>query len=56
MQKSYINSLYNLIENDKNVISCLSDSGTDYDEMIAREFPNQVINFGISENNKVYTK
>ena len=53
MQKSYINSLYNLIENDKNVISCLSDSGTDYDEMIAREFPNQVINFGISENNKV---
>ncbi len=53
MQKSYINSLYQLLKKDKNVISCLSDSGTDYDEMIAREFPNQVINFGISENNKV---
>ena len=53
MQKPYINSLYKLLQKDKNVISCLSDSGTDYDEMIAREFPNQVINFGISENNKV---
>ena len=53
MQKAYINSLYKLLKKDKNVISCLSDSGTDYDEMIAREFPKQVINFGISENNKV---
>ena len=53
MQKAYINSLYKLLQKDKNVISCLSDSGIDYDEMIAREFPNQVINFGISENNKV---
>ena len=53
MQNKYISSIYNLIKKDKNVISCLSDSGTDYDEMIAREYPNQVINFGISENNKV---
>lgn len=53
MQKAYINSLYKLLQKDKNVISCLSDSGTDYDEMIAREFPKQVVNFGISENNKV---
>lgn len=53
MQKAYINALYELISQDKNVISCLSDSGTDYDELIAREFPNQCFNFGISENNKV---
>lgn len=53
MQKSYINALYELIKEDSNVISCLSDSGTDYDEIIAREFPNQCLNFGISENNKV---
>lgn len=53
MQKAYINSLYKLLQKDKNVISCLSDSGTDYDEMIAREFSKQVVNFGISENNKV---
>ncbi len=53
MQKAYINALYELICKDKNVISCLSDSGTDYDELIAREFPDQCLNFGISENNKV---
>lgn len=53
MQKAYIKSLYNILKEDKRVISCLSDSGTDYDEMIAREFPDQCINFGISENNKV---
>lgn len=53
MQRTYVMSLYNLIKKDKNVISCLSDSGTDYDELIAREFPKQIINFGISENNKV---
>ncbi len=53
MQKAYVNALYELISKDKNVISCLSDSGTDYDELIAREFPDQCINFGISENNKV---
>lgn len=53
MQKAYINALYELIKQDRNVISCLSDSGTDYDELITREFPDQCINFGISENNKV---
>lgn len=53
MQKTYVTTLYNLIKKDKNVISCLSDSGTEYDEMIFREYPNQCINFGISENNKV---
>lgn len=53
MQRTYVTTLYNLMKKDKNVISCLSDSGTDYDEIIARELPNQCINFGISENNKV---
>lgn len=53
MQKAYITALYNILKEDKNVISCLSDSGTDYDELIAREFPDQCINFGLSENNKV---
>ncbi|MEE1280757.1 MAG: transketolase C-terminal domain-containing protein [Acutalibacteraceae bacterium] len=53
MQRAYVKALYEIIKQDSNVISCLSDSGTDYDELIAREFPNQVVNFGISENNKV---
>lgn len=53
MQKTYVSTLYKFMKQDKNVISCLSDSGTDYDEIIARELPLQVINYGISENNKV---
>lgn len=53
MQKAYAAALYELIRGDRRVISCLSDSGTDYDALIAREFPEQVINFGISENNQV---
>lgn len=53
MQRAYVMALYEIIKQDKSVISCLSDSGTDYDELIAREFPNQVVNFGISENNQV---
>ncbi|MGN0366674.1 MAG: transketolase family protein [Suilimivivens sp.] len=50
---AYINALYELMQMDKNVCSLLSDSGTEYDEMMFREFPNQCFNFGIAEENKV---
>lgn len=53
MQKAYINALYTLAEKDKNVLSLLSDSGTSYDELFARDFPNQCFNFGICEENKI---
>lgn len=53
MQKAYVSALYALLKRDSNVISCLSDSGTDYDDLIAREFPDRVVNFGISENNQL---
>lgn len=53
MQKSYINALYELMKKDSNVCSLLSDSGTEYDEIMFREFPNQCFNFGIAEENKV---
>lgn len=53
MQKAYINALYALAQRDRNVVSLLSDSGTDYDELFARDFPDQCFNFGISEENKV---
>ena len=53
MQRAYINSLYQLIQEDKDVISVLSDSGTDYDEMLKREFPEQCINLGIAEENLI---
>jgi transketolase len=38
---------------DKRVCSLLSDSGTDYDVMMARDMPNQCYNFGIAEQNKI---
>lgn len=53
MQKAYIMALYELMKNDKNLISVLSDSGTEYDDLLKREFPNQCINLGIAEENLV---
>jgi transketolase len=53
MQKAYISALYELMQKDKNVVSLLSDSGTDYDVMLSKEFPSQCYNFGIAEQNKV---
>ena len=53
MQKAYISALYSLMQSDKRVVSLLSDSGTDYDEMMARDMPGQCYNFGISEQNKL---
>lgn len=53
MQKAYITALYELMQKDRNVVSLLSDSGTDYDTMLACEFPSQCFNFGIAEQNKV---
>ena len=38
---------------DRRVVSLLSDSGTEYDGILARELPKQCFNFGISEQNQV---
>lgn len=53
MQKAYITALYELMQKDRQVCSLLSDSGTEYDEMMFREFPAQCFNFGIAEEHKV---
>jgi transketolase len=53
VQKAYITALYDIMLKDKNVLSLLSDSGTDYDIMMARDLPAQCFNFGIAEQNKV---
>ncbi len=53
MQRAYINALYDLMQKDNRVVSLLSDSGTDYDVMLEREFPSRCFNFGIAEQNKV---
>jgi len=53
MQKAYITSLYEIMKQDRRVLSLLSDSGTDYDVMMARDLPAQCFNFGIAEQHKV---
>ena len=53
MNSAYIGKLMELAEKDPNVIHLLADSGTGYDEMFKRNFPNQMYNFGIGEENMV---
>ena len=42
-----------LAEKDARVVHLLADSGTGYDEMFRRNFPSQMYNFGIAEENMV---
>lgn len=53
MQKAYITALYELACKDSRVVSVIADSGTEYDEFVFRELPQQCINFGIAEENMV---
>ena len=53
MQSAYIGKLMQLAEKDHNILHILADSGTGYDEMFRRNFPDQIYNFGISEENMV---
>ncbi len=53
MNSAYIGKLMELAEIDHNVLHLLADSGTGYDEMFRKNFPNQIFNFGIGEENMV---
>lgn len=53
MQKAYIRTLYQIMKTDSRVVSLLSDSGTDYDIIMASEIPTQCFNFGIAEQNQL---
>jgi transketolase len=53
MQRAYISALCDLAEKDRNVLSLLADSGTGYDELFRRYFPEQMLDFGIAEENMV---
>ena len=53
MQKSYITKLMEIAQKDKNVLHLLADSGTGYDELFVHNFPDQIYNFGIAEENMV---
>ncbi len=53
MNSAYIGKLMELAELDHDVLHLLADSGTGYDEMFRRVFPDQIFNFGIGEENMV---
>lgn len=53
MQRAYIGKLMELAEKDSNIIQILADSGTNLDETFKRNFPEQILNFGIAEQNTV---
>ena len=53
MQRAYISKLMELAEADHSVLHILADSGTGYDEMFRMNFPEQIYNFGIAEENMV---
>lgn len=53
MNSSYIGKLMELAEKDQDVLHLLADSGTGYDEMFRRNYPDQIFNFGIGEENMV---
>lgn len=49
MQRAYIGKLMEMAEADANVLHLVADSGTGFDEMFRRNFPKQMMNFGIAE-------
>jgi len=53
MQKAYLQTLTELAEGDRNVLSLIGDSGTGYDELFRRDFPGQFFDFGIAEEHMV---
>lgn len=53
MQSAYIGKLMELAEKDHDVLHILADSGTGFDEMFRHNFPDQIYNFGIGEENMV---
>ena len=53
MNSAYIGKLMEIAEKDHNVAHLLADSGTGFDEMFKRNFPDQIYNFGIAEQNMV---
>ncbi|MCH5291195.1 MAG: hypothetical protein J1D88_05460 [Treponema sp.] len=53
MQRAYISALLELAEKDNRVFHILADSGTGFDELFRRNFPDRMLNFGIAEENMV---
>jgi len=53
MRNAYIRALYELAENNKNILSLVADNGAIVYDKFRESFPEQFINFGISEANMI---
>lgn len=53
MQKAYLKKLYEIAEHNRNVLLLLADSGSGYEALFQRYLPNQIMDFGIAEENMV---
>ena len=53
MNSAYIGKLMELAEKDSRIVHLLADSGTGFDEIFRKSFPDQIYNFGIAEENMV---
>jgi len=53
MRNAYIKAVYDLAAGDKNVLALVADNGAIIFDDFRRDFPEQFINFGISEANMV---
>lgn len=53
MQKAYINTMYQLMSKNPDVMLLMADSGTAYDKMLMEDFPKQYVNVGIAEENLI---
>lgn len=53
MNRAYIGKIMELADKDKKVCHLVADSGTGLDEAFKMNFPKQMYNFGIAENNMI---
>ncbi len=53
MRNAYISALYDLARNDKHILALVADNGAIVYDKFRQDFPEQFINFGISEANMV---
>ena len=53
MRNAYLETLYDLANNDKNIFAIISDNGAIVYDQYRKQFPEQYINAGISEANMV---
>lgn len=53
MRNAYLSALYNLAKDNKNILALVADNGAIVYDKFRQDFPEQFINFGISEANMI---